>query len=56
MSSICLSLAPNLRCQGLTSSEAVGLIIPPLVEVVFSLGLIVIKRGSGLRCVTLMMV
>lgn len=49
MSSICLSLAPNLRCEELTRPESIGLLIPPSLEVVFSLSLIVIKYGVGFR-------
>lgn len=49
MSSICLSLVPNLRCEALTSPESIGLLIPPSLEVVFSLSLIVIKHGAKFR-------
>ncbi|GJE93454.1 hypothetical protein PsYK624_096130 [Phanerochaete sordida] len=49
MGSICLSLAPNLRCQGLTSQEAIALIVPPALELIFCVGLFGVKRGLGLR-------
>lgn len=49
MGSICLSLAPNLRCQELTLQESIGLVVPPALEVIFCVGLIVVKRGVGLR-------
>ncbi|KAF8581113.1 hypothetical protein K439DRAFT_253336 [Ramaria rubella] len=39
MNSICLSVAPNLRCQGLTRLENIILLVPPSIELVFSLTL-----------------
>lgn len=53
MDAICLSLAPNLRCQNLTFPESIGLIISPVLEVVFCIGLLAIKRGGGLRWVVI---
>ncbi|TCD60873.1 hypothetical protein EIP91_009379 [Steccherinum ochraceum] len=46
MGTICLSLAPILRCQSLNRIQSAVLFIPPALEVVFSLTLIVGKRGN----------
>lgn len=51
MSSICLSLAPNLRCEKLNFPESIGLIVPPSLEIIFCISLVVIKHGPGIRCV-----
>ncbi|KAL4251047.1 hypothetical protein ABKN59_006225 [Abortiporus biennis] len=47
MGTICLSLAPILRCESLTRVEAIALIIPPALEIVFAIGLVILKRGTG---------
>lgn len=49
MSSICLSLVPNLRCQGLTWTQLGVLLIPPGLEVAFGLSLLLIVREPGSR-------
>ena len=53
MGSTCLSLVPVLRCIGLTRLESGILLIPPGLELIFSLGLIVAGRGQG-RCVVVL--
>ncbi|KAI0049550.1 hypothetical protein FA95DRAFT_1556856 [Auriscalpium vulgare] len=47
MGSVCLSLVPILRCIGLSQTEEKILLVPPALEVVFSLGLMVAGRGVG---------
>ncbi|KIJ39212.1 hypothetical protein M422DRAFT_49719 [Sphaerobolus stellatus SS14] len=39
MNSLCLSLAPNLRCQSLSRIQSLILVIPPALELLFSLTL-----------------
>lgn len=39
MNSICLSVAPNLRCEGLSRPRNIAILIPPAVELIFSLTL-----------------
>ncbi|KAH8102171.1 hypothetical protein BXZ70DRAFT_930678 [Cristinia sonorae] len=46
MGTICLSIAPILRCQSLNRVQSGILFIPPVLEVVFSLTLVVSKRGK----------
>lgn len=44
----CLSSAPNLRCESLTRIQSELLIIPPALEVIFSVSLVFAKwRSSG---------
>jgi len=45
MGTICLSLAPILRCQSLNRIQSAVLFIPPVLEVVFSVTLVVAKKG-----------
>ena len=40
LEAVCLSLAPALRCVGLTLTEEVAILLPAFLEVIFSLGLI----------------
>ncbi|KAI0356974.1 hypothetical protein OH77DRAFT_1495220 [Trametes cingulata] len=47
MGEICLSVAPNLRCQSLTGLEAGILLLPPGLEVFFACVLLWIKRASA---------
>lgn len=46
MTATCLSLAPNLRCQTLTLLESSLIIIPPVLEIIFCIGLCIIKQGQ----------
>ncbi|KAI0703055.1 hypothetical protein BC835DRAFT_1303289 [Cytidiella melzeri] len=46
MTAICLSLAPNLRCQTLTHLESSLVLIPPALEILFCVSLCIIKRGT----------
>ncbi|KZT28303.1 hypothetical protein NEOLEDRAFT_1145915 [Neolentinus lepideus HHB14362 ss-1] len=52
MTGSCLSLAPILRCESLTRIETEVLIIPPALELLFSVSLVFIiwGRGSLERC------
>lgn len=47
MGDICLSVAPNLRCQTLSRLEAGILLLPPAFEIVFASVLLWAKRGSA---------
>ncbi|KAI0251552.1 hypothetical protein BJV78DRAFT_1282404 [Lactifluus subvellereus] len=47
MGSVCLSLAPTLRCAGLSFKEEVFALIPAGLEVIFSLGLVFAGRDAG---------
>jgi len=47
MGSVCLSLVPILRCIGLSRTESGLLLIPPAVEVIFSVGLVIAGTGRG---------
>jgi hypothetical protein len=47
MGTVCLSLAPTLRCVGLTRIEEVIALIPAGLEVIFSLGLVFAGRNAG---------
>ncbi|PPR05932.1 hypothetical protein CVT24_006654 [Panaeolus cyanescens] len=47
MGSVCLSSASTLRCASLSRNENIVLIIPPVLEVIFSSSLIFMKWGSG---------
>lgn len=42
MLDICLSLAPILRCQSLTELESAILLIPPGVEAIFCIGMVIL--------------
>ncbi|KAM5545962.1 hypothetical protein V8D89_000088 [Ganoderma adspersum] len=46
MGEICLSVAPNLRCQSLTRIEAGILLVPPGLEIIFAIVLLWTKRGA----------
>ncbi|THH30486.1 hypothetical protein EUX98_g3697 [Antrodiella citrinella] len=46
MGTICLSLAPILRCQSLNRIQSAVLFIPPAVEIMFSVTLVVAKKGK----------
>ena len=46
MGEICLSVAPILRCQSLTRTEAGILLLPPGLEIVFAIVLLWVKRGG----------
>ncbi|KAI0089420.1 hypothetical protein BDY19DRAFT_993028 [Irpex rosettiformis] len=46
MTATCLSVAPNLRCQTLTQLESSLVIIPPVLEIIFCIGLCIVKRGQ----------
>ncbi|TBU51517.1 hypothetical protein BD310DRAFT_1005179 [Dichomitus squalens] len=46
MGEICLSVAPNLRCQSLTRTEAGILLVPPGLEIIFAVVLLWAKRGA----------
>ncbi len=43
MEAVCLSLAPALRCVGLSLTEEVAILLPAFLEVIFSLGLIFVE-------------
>jgi hypothetical protein len=47
MGSVCLSLAPTLRCVGLSRIEEIVALIPAGLEVIFSLGLVFAGREAG---------
>ncbi|THH17978.1 hypothetical protein EW146_g2926 [Bondarzewia mesenterica] len=47
MGSVCLSLVPVLRCIALSKLETALLLIPPALEVVFSVGLVFAGWGAG---------
>ncbi|TDL27776.1 hypothetical protein BD410DRAFT_893961 [Rickenella mellea] len=47
MGSICLSLTPILRCSSLTRTQSIVLLVPTALQVVFAIGLLVCKWGSG---------
>ncbi|TFY72564.1 hypothetical protein EVG20_g434 [Dentipellis fragilis] len=47
MGSICLSQVPILRCLDLARIETIVLIIPPALEIIFSLGLVIAGWGAG---------
>ncbi|KAH7915877.1 hypothetical protein BJ138DRAFT_1176159 [Hygrophoropsis aurantiaca] len=44
---VCLSVAPNFRCINLSQLQFEVLIIPPALELVFCISLIMMKWGSG---------
>lgn len=50
MGTICLSLAPILRCQSLNRIQHAVLFIPPALEIVFSATLLIAKKGDD-KCV-----
>ena len=50
MGTVCLSPAPALRCVGLSLTEEVITLVPTVLEVIFSLGLIFAESDAG-RCV-----
>ncbi|KAI0922800.1 hypothetical protein AcW1_002639 [Taiwanofungus camphoratus] len=52
MRAICLSLAPILRCQSLTKLESGILLLPPGLEIIFCVALLV-KRGCERRHILL---
>ncbi|KAA1472003.1 hypothetical protein DENSPDRAFT_838136 [Dentipellis sp. KUC8613] len=47
MGSVCLSQVPILRCLDLARIETIVLIIPPALEIIFSLGLVIAGWGAG---------
>jgi hypothetical protein len=49
MSAICLSLVTNLRCESLPQFEQIILLIPPVLELLVSIGLIVSRWNNGKR-------
>ncbi|KAG9021431.1 hypothetical protein FS842_006604, partial [Serendipita sp. 407] len=46
MSSVCLSLVANLRCSGLLPPQAIGILIPPILEAIFTSFLLYTQRGK----------
>ncbi|KAF8501293.1 hypothetical protein JB92DRAFT_2976341 [Gautieria morchelliformis] len=49
MNSICLSVAPNLRCQDLSRLQHIVLVVPPAVELVYSFTLAVTSAPLARR-------
>lgn len=47
MSSVCLSLVANLRCTGLRPQQTIGILVPPIVELVAIFPLIYSQREQG---------
>lgn len=49
MTTICLSLPTNLRCESLSQVESIVFLLPPILEIIFSLALVVSRWRTGVR-------